>query len=74
MFYLTSKFRDNRVNTLGFMEGGELLKPPPGAGTPRIPGGIGLTVKSKLFEDARTVGWKYNCQVALSFEKTKLLK
>ena len=28
MFYLTSKFHDNRVNTLGFMEGG-LLKTPP---------------------------------------------
>ena len=38
MFYLTSKFHDNRVNTFGFMEGG-LLKPPlpPGPGTPKKP-------------------------------------
>ena len=42
MFYLTSKFHDNHVNTFGFMEdgggggGGGLLKPPPpGPGTPK---------------------------------------
>ena len=41
MFYLTSKFHDNRVNTFGFMEGGggggafEAL--PPGPGTPKKP-------------------------------------
>ena len=40
MFYLTSKFHDNRVNTFGFMEGGEgvVLKPlPPGPGAPKKP-------------------------------------
>ena len=39
MFYLTSKFHDNRVNTFGFMEGGGLLKAPspPGPGTPKKP-------------------------------------
>ena len=34
MFYLTSKFHDNRVNTFGFMEGGGAL---PGPGTPKKP-------------------------------------
>ena len=29
MFYLTSKFHDDSVNTFGFVEGGELLKPLP---------------------------------------------
>ena len=40
MFYLTSKFYDNRVNTLGFMVGGGgggLLKE-----LQKSPGGIGL--------------------------------
>ena len=41
MFYLTTKFHDNRLNTFGFMEGGggggafEAL--PPGPGTPKKP-------------------------------------
>ena len=35
MFYLTSKFHDNRVNAFGFMEGGGELQ--------KRPGGIGLT-------------------------------
>ena len=38
MFYLTSKFHDNGVNTFGFMEGGLLKSPPPlppGPGTPK---------------------------------------
>ena len=44
MFYLTSKFHDNRVNAFGFMEGGGLLKPPPRPrNSKKIPGGIGLT-------------------------------
>ena len=37
MFYLTSKFHVNRINTFGFMEGGGLLKPPLGPGTPKKP-------------------------------------
>ena len=39
MFYLTSKFHNNRVNTFGFMEGGLLKRPPPpaGPGTPKKP-------------------------------------
>ena len=41
MFYLTSKFHVNRINTFGFMEDGEggggLLKTPPGPGTPKKP-------------------------------------
>ena len=39
MFYLASKFHDNRVNTFGFMEGG-------GGGGQELrkrPGGIGLS-------------------------------
>ena len=35
MFYLTSKFHDNRVNTFGFMEGVGLLKPSPPPPPPR---------------------------------------
>ena len=48
MFYLTSKFYDNRVNTLGFMEGGPLKPPPPTPQTQELqksPGGIGLRGK-----------------------------
>ena len=41
MFYLTSKFHGNRVNTFGFMEGG-LLKPPPAQELQKSAGGIGL--------------------------------
>ena len=41
LFYLSSTFHDNRVNTFGFMEeGGGLLTPPPfptGPGTPKKP-------------------------------------
>ena len=36
MFYLTSKFHDNHVNTFGFMEGA-FDPPPPGPGTPKKP-------------------------------------
>ena len=46
MFYLTSKFHDNRVNAFGFMVGGGgLLKPPPPSQAQelqKIPGRIGL--------------------------------
>ena len=47
MFYLTSKFHVNRINTFGFMEGG-LLKPPPPPQAQELqksPGRIGLTLK-----------------------------
>ena len=37
MFYLTSKFHVNCINTFGFMEGGLLNPPPPGPGTPKKP-------------------------------------
>ena len=53
MFYLTSKFPDNRVNNSGFIEGGEgLLKPPPSPPLEaqelrKSPGGIGLMLFSK---------------------------
>ena len=47
MFYLTSKFHDNRVNTFGFMEGGA-FEAPPGPGTPKNPGGIGLISHDQL--------------------------
>ena len=47
MFYLTSKFHDNRVNSFEFMEGGGggLLKPPPPEAQElqKSPSGIGLT-------------------------------
>ena len=46
MFYLTSKFHDNCVNSFGFMEGGGgwLLKPPPSKAQElqKSPDGIGL--------------------------------
>ena len=45
MFYLTSNFHDDGVNTFGFMERG-LLKPPPlpkAQELRKTPGGIGLT-------------------------------
>ena len=38
MFYLTSKFHDNRVNTFGFMKGGG-----GGRNSKKSPGGIGLS-------------------------------
>ena len=39
MFYVTSKFDDNCVNSFGFMEGGAFEAPPPplGPGTPKKP-------------------------------------
>ena len=50
MFYLTSKFHDNSVNTFEFIEGGGggggHLKPTPQARElPKSLGGIGLTLK-----------------------------
>ena len=48
MFYLTSKFHGNRVNTFGFMEGGGGGGSFTGPGTPKSPGGIGLR---KVFRD-----------------------
>ena len=49
MFYLTSTFHDNRVNTFGFMEGGGLLKPSPQAQElEKCPGEIGLNVSLRL--------------------------
>ena len=42
MFYLSSKFHDNHVNTFGFMEGGGGGGRP---GTPKSPGGIGLILE-----------------------------
>ena len=47
MFYLTSKFHDNSVNTFEFIEGGGGdLKPTPQARKlPKSLGGIGLTLK-----------------------------
>ena len=44
MFYLTSKFHDNRVNTFGFMEGGGVETPPPPRSR-KSPGEIGLKWK-----------------------------
>ena len=38
MFYLTSKFHDNGVNTFGFMEG----VPPQAQELQKSPGGMGL--------------------------------
>ena len=45
MFYLTYKFRDNRLNTFGFMEGRLLTPPPPPQAQElqKSPGRIGLT-------------------------------
>ena len=43
MFYLTSKFHDNRVNHFGFMEGGAFEAPPQAQELQKSPGGIGLT-------------------------------
>ena len=61
MFYLTSKFHVNRINTFGFMEGGGgggafEAPPPPGPGTPKNPGRIGfnfcsLTDYQKLLQN-----------------------
>ena len=45
MFYLTSKFHGNRVNTFGFMEGGAFEAPPPAQERQKSPGGIGLIKK-----------------------------
>ena len=47
MFYLTSKFHVNRINSFGFMEGGGLLKPPPPQTQElqKSPGRIGLRKK-----------------------------
>ena len=68
MFYLTSKFHDNRVNTFGFMEGGGgggLLKPSPQAQElQKSPGGIGLTV-SLLY----VVALYFFCSLALNLHK-----
>ena len=52
MFFLTSKFHDNRFNTFGFMGGGGgLLKlPPPHTQAQELqksPGGIGLVERTK---------------------------
>ena len=55
MFYITSKFHDNRVNTFGFMEGAFEAPPhPPGPGTPKKPrrnrvNGVNVTPASCLF-------------------------
>ena len=55
MFYLPSKFHENRVNTFGFMEvGGE------GQELQKSPGGIGLRVKHQLQYFAVLVGSKLN--------------
>ena len=53
MFYLTSKFHDNRVNTFGFMEEGGVWSPPrPQAlELQKSSGGIGLVfVKENTFK------------------------
>ena len=47
MFYLTSKFHDNRVNTFGFMEGGS---PPQIQELQKSPGGIGLNQQCVVYE------------------------
>ena len=46
MFYLTSKFHDNRVNNFGFIEGGGAFKAPPPQAQElqKSPGGIGLNL------------------------------
>ena len=44
MFYLTSKFHGNRVNTFGFMKGGGgLLNPPQAQELQKSTGGLGLS-------------------------------
>ena len=49
MFYLTSKFHDNRINTFGFMEGGGAFEAPPQAQElQKSPGRIGLKL-TKFF-------------------------
>ena len=46
MFYLTSKFHDDSVNTFGFIEGGAFEAPPPSPKDQELlqsPDGIGLS-------------------------------
>ena len=53
MFYLTSKFHVNRINTFGFMEDGEgggggFWRPPQAQELQKSPGRIGLSLVAKL--------------------------
>ena len=64
MFYLTSKFNDNRVNTFGFMEGGA-FETPLGPGTPKKPRRNGVKVDSDFRRISLTK--KVNYKVFESF-------
>ena len=63
MFYLTSKFHDNCVNTFGFMEGGGgLLRPPQAQELRKSQGRIGLSYQSLCYSPVKFYG--HRCKVS----------
>ena len=63
IFYLTSKFHDNRVNIFGFMEGAFEAPPPPppGPGTPKKP--RRNRVNNFSSEIRLVLKWSYICKL-----------
>ena len=68
MFYLTSKFHENRVNTFGFIEGAfeAPLPSPPCPGTPKKP--RPNKVNEKYIEVTTSLFIAYTGKMKLSFD------